>query len=160
MQNVIRLGVGPVAPEDVVAVARHDARVELTVKALAAIAATRERIDELAASDERVTVRHLPERAGRGAARNAGLDIARGDHVWFVNATDRVAPGALALVAERMREADVLVVHHACVDSLRRSRPGPFKQRLEKAAKAGVRRMMKSELRFWNQEAGRVKVPI
>jgi len=54
MQNVIRLGVGPVTPADVVAVARHDAPVDLAGEALAAIAATRARIDELAASERPV----------------------------------------------------------------------------------------------------------
>jgi CDP-glycerol glycerophosphotransferase len=96
-------------------------------------------LDELAARDPRVTVTHLPERAGRGGARNAGLDAARGEYVWFVDATDRLPPGALARVAGLLRGTapDVLVVHHTVTDSLGRTTPGPLKKQLGKAAKAG-----------------------
>ena len=92
-------------------------------------------LDELAAGDPRVTVQHLEERVGRGEARNLGLAAAQGELVWFVNATDRLPAGSLARVAET--EADLLVVHHVVVDSLRRSRPGPFKKQLGKAARKG-----------------------
>src|SRR4051812_9798529 len=93
-------------------------------------------LDELAAADPRVTVRHLAERVGRGEARNLGLAAARGEFVWFVNVTDRLPAGA-ARAAATAADADLIVLHHTAVDSLRRSRPGPFKKQLEKAAKAG-----------------------
>jgi CDP-glycerol glycerophosphotransferase len=96
-------------------------------------------LDELAAADSRVHVTHLEQRVGRGEARNIGLESARGEYVWFVNATDRVPDGALTRVAARISEtgADLVVVHHIVIDSLRRQRPGPFKQRLGKVAKKG-----------------------
>ncbi|HEX6337258.1 MAG TPA: histidine ammonia-lyase [Jiangellaceae bacterium] len=47
----VHVGTGPLSPADVVAVARHGARVELTDQALAAIAKTREVVEHLAAAD-------------------------------------------------------------------------------------------------------------
>lgn len=43
--------------------------------------------DEYAAKDERVRVIHK-ENGGVSAARNAGLDIARGEWIWFVDSDD------------------------------------------------------------------------
>lgn len=69
-QRTIKVGMGPVSRDDVVAVARHDARVHLAPDALAALAATRSRIEALAASDQPVygvstgfgalATRHIP----------------------------------------------------------------------------------------------------
>ena len=46
--NAVSVGVGPLSIDDVVNVARFDAPVELTDEALATIADTRHRIEELA----------------------------------------------------------------------------------------------------------------
>ncbi|WP_460744191.1 histidine ammonia-lyase [Mariniluteicoccus endophyticus] len=66
----VEVGVGPLAPEDVVLVARGGAPVRLTEEALAGIAATRTRIEELAAASRPVygvstgfgalATRHIP----------------------------------------------------------------------------------------------------
>jgi len=68
--RTINVGMGPVSQDEVVAVARHDARVKLAPDALAALAATRSRIEALAASDQPVygvstgfgalATRHIP----------------------------------------------------------------------------------------------------
>ncbi len=50
----VSVGIGPVSFEDVVAVARHDARVVVEAEALAEVAATRRHIEELAASERPV----------------------------------------------------------------------------------------------------------
>jgi CDP-glycerol glycerophosphotransferase len=65
-----------------------------------------------AARDPRVRVVTMPHNVGLGRARNAGLDAATGDYVWFVDSDDWLAPGSLGAVARRLREtdADVLVV--------------------------------------------------
>ena len=48
--------------------------------------------DELAAGDPRITALHRPN-GGAGAARNTGLDAARGDWVLFLDADDELLPG-------------------------------------------------------------------
>ncbi|MEV4411165.1 bifunctional glycosyltransferase family 2 protein/CDP-glycerol:glycerophosphate glycerophosphotransferase [Catellatospora sp. NPDC049609] len=69
-------------------------------------------LDEYAARDPRVTVLHLPDNVGLGEARNAGLDRATGEYVWFVDSDDALKPGSLAAVAARLRvdQPDVLIV--------------------------------------------------
>src|SRR3954471_22471880 len=69
-------------------------------------------LDERAAAAPRLTVVHLPANGGPGPARNAGLEHATGEYVWFVDGDDRIVPGALAAVEAKLRETkpDVLVV--------------------------------------------------
>src|SRR4051812_10211456 len=95
-----------------------------------------ELLDALAEADPRVQVRHLEERVGAGEARNLGLELATGDHVWFVNTTDRLPPGAVDAVADRLRdtEPDVLLLHHSVTGPLGKSRPGPHAKLLERLA--------------------------
>ncbi|MGN9889705.1 bifunctional glycosyltransferase/CDP-glycerol:glycerophosphate glycerophosphotransferase [Micromonospora sp. L31] len=71
-------------------------------------------LDEYAARDPRVRVLRLPRNVGLGPARNAGLDRAVGEYVWFVDGDDWLAPDCLPEVADRLRGArpDVLVVDH------------------------------------------------
>ncbi|MHA6760786.1 bifunctional glycosyltransferase/CDP-glycerol:glycerophosphate glycerophosphotransferase [Streptacidiphilus sp. PAMC 29251] len=59
-------------------------------------------LDEYAARDPRLTVLHLPENRGQGGAREAGLDLATGDYVWFVDPDDWLAEGAAAAVTARL----------------------------------------------------------
>ncbi|MFC1409335.1 CDP-glycerol glycerophosphotransferase family protein [Streptacidiphilus sp. N1-12] len=59
-------------------------------------------LDEYAARDPRLTVLHLPENLGQGGARAAGLDLATGDYIWFVDPDDWLAEGALEAVAARL----------------------------------------------------------
>jgi CDP-glycerol glycerophosphotransferase len=96
-------------------------------------------LDALAARDERVRVHHLGERAGRGPARNVALDAVAGDHVWFVETTDRLAPGSLAGVLARLsaESPDVLLVHHERTDPLGHSRRGPHRRLLDGVAEQG-----------------------
>ena len=67
---------------------------------------------EYAERDPRVRVITMAENVGLGRARNAGLDAATGEYVWFVDSDDWLATGALGAVARRLRDtrADVLVV--------------------------------------------------
>jgi CDP-glycerol glycerophosphotransferase len=56
-----------------------------------------------------------PNNRGPGPARNAGLKQARGDYVWFVDADDRLPPGAVEAVLDTLAAThpDVLLVDHA-----------------------------------------------
>ncbi|TDC29768.1 bifunctional glycosyltransferase family 2 protein/CDP-glycerol:glycerophosphate glycerophosphotransferase [Micromonospora sp. KC213] len=74
-------------------------------------------LDEYAARDRRVRVVRLTENAGLGPARNAGLDRAAGEYVWFLDGDDWLAPDCLPEVADRLRATrlDVLVVDHVRV---------------------------------------------
>ncbi|WP_250006505.1 bifunctional glycosyltransferase family 2 protein/CDP-glycerol:glycerophosphate glycerophosphotransferase [Actinoplanes sp. M2I2] len=67
---------------------------------------------EIAARDPRLQVITLDRNVGQGPARNAGLERARGRYVWFLDGDDWLAPGAMAAVADRLRQtgADVLLV--------------------------------------------------
>lgn len=74
-------------------------------------------LDQYASVDERVVVVHLDTNLGLGGARNAGIEVATGDHVWCVDSDDWVAPGAVSRVLAWLAEddPDVLLVGHARV---------------------------------------------
>ncbi|MFE9066051.1 CDP-glycerol glycerophosphotransferase family protein [Streptomyces violaceusniger] len=76
-------------------------------------------IDEAAACDPRVRPVHLPENAGLGRARNAGIRRATGDYLLFLDGDDTLAPGSLRAIADRLArtgEPQVLVFDYARVD--------------------------------------------
>jgi CDP-glycerol glycerophosphotransferase (TagB/SpsB family)/glycosyltransferase involved in cell wall biosynthesis len=73
-------------------------------------------LDEYAAADPRVRVLHLPENAGLGRARNAGMPHASGDYLFFLDSDDTLTPGALRAITDRLDECadpDVLVFDYA-----------------------------------------------
>lgn len=61
--------------------------------------------DALAARDARVRVWHRPN-AGVCAARNAGMEKARGEYLTFADEDDTVAPGSYFAALDRAREID------------------------------------------------------
>ncbi|MCU4654387.1 glycosyltransferase [Roseibacterium sp. SDUM158016] len=65
---------------------------------------------DAAARDGRVRVLHMQASGGPGAARNLGLEAARGDWIGVVDADDLVHPGRIAgmLNAARRLDADVV----------------------------------------------------
>jgi glycosyltransferase involved in cell wall biosynthesis len=75
-------------------------------------------LDTYAAGDPRLRVVHVRHNVGLGFARNIGLIQATGEYVWFVDGDDRLAPGAVAAVVERLVAAkpDVLLLGHAMLD--------------------------------------------
>ena len=66
--------------------------------------------DEYAKKDARVKVIHQ-ENARQGAARNSGLDIAKGDYIGFVDSDDYIAPDMYEEMLSKMEEhnADMAV---------------------------------------------------
>jgi CDP-glycerol glycerophosphotransferase len=72
-------------------------------------------MDEYAARDPRVRVRHLEENVGLGEARNIGLELARGEYVWFVDGDDWLPGGSIQVIARSLRETrpDMLGFDHS-----------------------------------------------
>ncbi|MGI5229528.1 glycosyltransferase family 2 protein [Actinoallomurus sp. CA-142502] len=72
---------------------------------------TEKRLDELAAEHDRIQVIHLPPSGGPGGPRNAGIDAARGEYVYFLDDDDWLGEEAL----ERMHamalrnDADIVI---------------------------------------------------
>src|ERR1700735_658750 len=61
-------------------------------------------LDARARRDPRLRVLHLSRNGGPGHARNEGLALAGGDYVWFVDADDQMAGGALAAITARLEQ--------------------------------------------------------
>lgn len=65
--------------------------------------------DSYAAKDPRVRVIHK-ENGGLSSARNAGLDICRGEYIAFVDSDDWIEPDAYENMMQTARELDVKLV--------------------------------------------------
>ncbi|WP_377270754.1 CDP-glycerol glycerophosphotransferase family protein [Peterkaempfera sp. SMS 1(5)a] len=73
-------------------------------------------LDEYASRDERVKAVHLRENVGLGRARNAGMEQATGDYLFFLDSDDTLTPGSLQQIADRLDatdDPDVLIFDYA-----------------------------------------------
>jgi CDP-glycerol glycerophosphotransferase (TagB/SpsB family) len=73
-------------------------------------------LDEYAGQDGRIRVLHLAANAGLGGARNAGMGLAAGNYVLFLDSDDTLVPGSLQAIADRLYETgipDILVYDYA-----------------------------------------------
>jgi len=96
-------------------------------------------LDERAAADPRLRVLHLDRNGGPGPARNAGLGLAAGEYVWFVDGDDRLADGALAAIMPRLAEVrpDVLLIDYESCYPGGRTEPSPGRDLLRGVPPAG-----------------------
>lgn len=64
--------------------------------------------------DPRLSVIRMPSAVGPGRAREIALKEAKGEYVWFVDADDELADGALAAISAHLDrlEPDVLVIDY------------------------------------------------
>jgi glycosyltransferase involved in cell wall biosynthesis len=71
-------------------------------------------LDAWARQHRNLRVVHLSQNVGLGLARNAGLAEATGEYVWFVDSDDRLTPGSVPAVLQRLRadQPDVLLIDH------------------------------------------------
>lgn len=76
-------------------------------------------LDEYAARETRIRVIYQKNK-GVGAARNAGIDVAKGEYLLFLDADDALVPWALERLAQRINETDqpdILMYRHQSVRS-------------------------------------------
>lgn len=78
--------------------------------------------DGYAASDSRMTVIHTANK-GLSAARNAGLDIAKGEYITFVDSDDTVAPEYVSTLY------DLLIEYKATISMATSDRLGSLKKK-------------------------------
>jgi CDP-glycerol glycerophosphotransferase len=92
------------------------AGVEVPVEVITVDDASPDRCGAILAArqDPRLRILTTPVAGGPGAARDLGAKEAAGEYVWFVDGDDELAEGALAAVAEALRELrpDVLIVDY------------------------------------------------
>lgn len=74
-------------------------------------------LDDYAASDDRILVRHRIENGHIAAATNDGLAVATGEFVAFMDHDDVLAPFALAVVALESSAADLIYTDEDKIDS-------------------------------------------
>jgi glycosyltransferase involved in cell wall biosynthesis len=108
-------------------------------------------LDAYAREHDGLHVLHLRENVGLGPARNAGLGVATGEWVWFVDSDDWLPPGSVsAVLAElRAKHPDVLLVDH--LRSYEDGRQKPDKSSPLLAGEPTRERMLRVQHTAWNR---------
>ena len=84
-------------------------------------------LQSFASADPRIKVQHFPANRGVAAARNALLDAATGEYVYFLDSDDWIEPDCLAVMLAHARETgqDVVINAHYVkeYDDVSKNRP-------------------------------------
>jgi CDP-glycerol glycerophosphotransferase len=111
-----------------------------------------ELLDAAATRDARVRVEHRAQRVGLGAGRQAGLELAQGEYVWFIRVTDTADPAPV--LAALREDPDVLLLQHQRAAVTGGRRPGLRQSAISDASPElfdkVFRRQLISGLRFGN----------
>jgi len=94
---------------------------------------TEKRVDRLAAEHDRVRVIHLPPSGGPGGPRNAGVDAADGDYVYFLDDDDWLGEEALERMHAKAVRNDADIVIGKLVGHGRRVPRHMFRKDLDRA---------------------------
>lgn len=68
-------------------------------------------LQKLGSADPRIIVADKPN-GGPASARNAGLDLARGEYIAFIDVDDVIAPEYLSLMMEAIDDADICICRY------------------------------------------------
>jgi CDP-glycerol glycerophosphotransferase len=115
-------------------------------------------LDARARRDPRLRVLHLSSNGGPGHARNEGLALATGEYVWFVDADDQAAEGALEAITQRLRRdrPDVLLIDYEELEPGGRTAPSPGRDLLRRAPEgpftlAGQPQLIQLTMTSWSK---------
>ncbi len=73
--------------------------------------------DEYAIKDSRIKVIHK-ENGGQSSARNLGLDIAKGEYIYFCDSDDYIESSLLEQALDKIQNVDMSVFRYALVDQI------------------------------------------
>ena len=93
-------------------------------------------LQQYANRDDRIRVISMPHNGGQAKARNAGLAVARGAYICFVDSDDRLSLDALRKIVERFEtvpEADSVLFHLVFWYEDNRMRPYPMPSRYDES---------------------------
>ena len=93
--------------------------------------------DDYAKSDERVTVVHKPN-GGLSSARNAGVEVAQGEYIGFVDSDDHVAPQMYEKLLEAItnNDCDIANVMYERIDEKGNTTPSVVPHKKDKIIEA------------------------
>lgn len=78
-------------------------------------------LDEYRQRDNRIRI-ITQSNQGLSMARNNGVDEAKGDYVWFVDADDVISSYAVRLICEAMEASPDVIPIYACTDGVNKTR--------------------------------------